>query len=88
MVKPYKDQKTIFCMVILAKFLDMIYVNVYVLRHMKDLAWFIDKQLQVISYIMLFKMVIPLRNKLILLYVSKNQVLEMLCLKYHVYKTS
>ena len=87
-MKPYKDQKTILCMVILTKFLDMIYVNVHVLRHMKELAWFIDKQLQVISYIMLFKMVIPLRNKLIFLYVSKNQALQMLCLKHHVYETS
>ena len=32
-------------------------------RHLKEeLAWAIDKQLQVISNIMLFKTVIPLRN--------------------------
>ena len=32
----------------------MAYVNVYILRHIKEeLAWAIDKWLQVISYIML-----------------------------------
>ena len=39
------------------------YVNVCVLRHLKEeLAWGIDKQLWVVSNKMLFKTVIPLRN--------------------------
>ena len=39
------------------------YVNVHVSKCLKEeLAWAIDKQLCVISNIMLFKTVIPLRN--------------------------
>ena len=42
---------------------DVAYMGVHILRHLKEeLAWAIDKQLQVISNIMLFKTVIPLRN--------------------------
>ena len=38
-------------------------VGVHVLRQLKEeLAWATDEQLQVISNIMLFKTVIPLRN--------------------------
>ena len=38
-------------------------MNICVLRHLKEeLAWAIDKQLQVVSNTMLFKTVIPLRN--------------------------
>ena len=40
----------------------MAYVNVYILRHLKEkLAWAIDKWLQVISDTVLFKTVVPLR---------------------------
>ena len=41
----------------------MAYVGVHVSRRLKEeLAWATDKRLQVISNIMLFKTVIPLRN--------------------------
>ena len=41
----------------------MAYVGVHVSRRLKEeLAWATDKGLQVISDIMLFKTVIPLRN--------------------------
>ena len=41
----------------------MRYVNIHALRHWKEeLAWAIDKRLQVISNKMLFKTVILLRN--------------------------
>ena len=41
---------------------SVVIVNVCVLRHLKEeLARAIDKQFQVITYIMLFKIVIPLR---------------------------
>ena len=41
----------------------MAYVNVRVSKSLKEgLAWAKDKQLQVISNIMLVKIVIPLRN--------------------------
>ena len=40
------------------------YVNVHVSRHLKEeLAWVIDKRLWAISNKMLFKTVLPLRNK-------------------------
>ena len=43
--------------------LGVAYVNVCVLRHLKeDLAWAIDKWLQVINNKMLFKTVVPLRD--------------------------
>ena len=39
------------------------YVNVCILKSLKEeLAWAIDKQLQLISNKILFKVVIPLRN--------------------------
>ena len=39
------------------------YVGVHVSRRLKEeLAWATDKRLQVISNIMLFKTVVPLRN--------------------------
>ena len=42
----------------------MAYMNVHVSRHLKEeLAWAIDRQLQVISNKMLFKTVIPLKIK-------------------------
>ena len=41
----------------------MAYVGIHVSRQLKEeLAWATDKRLQVISNIMLFKTVIPLRN--------------------------
>ena len=41
---------------------DMAYVNVHVLRRLKEeLGWAIDKQLRLIIDKMLFKTVIPLR---------------------------
>ena len=39
----------------------VVYVKVHILRHLKEeLAWALDKQLQVISYTMLFKVIILL----------------------------
>ena len=47
----------------------MAYMNIHVSRHLKEeLAWAIDKWLQVISNKMLFKTVIPLRNFKTILY--------------------
>ena len=41
----------------------VVYVNIRILKLLKEeLAWGIDKQFWVISNIMLFKTVIPLRN--------------------------
>ena len=41
----------------------MVYVNIHILRNLKEeLAWAIDKWLQVISNVMLFKTAILLRN--------------------------
>ena len=43
--------------------MDVVCVGVHVSRRLKEeLAWATDKQLQVISNIMLFITVIPLRN--------------------------
>ena len=44
------------------KKVGVVYMNVHVSRHLKqELAWAIDKWLQVISNAMLFKTVLPLR---------------------------
>ena len=40
------------------------YMNIHISRHLQEeLAWAIDRWLQVISKIMLFKTVIPLKAK-------------------------
>ena len=41
---------------------SVVFVNVCVLRRLKELAWVIDKRLWAISNKMLFKTVLPLRN--------------------------
>ena len=43
--------------------MGMVYMGVHVLRHLKEeLAWATDKWLHIISTIVLFKTVIPVRN--------------------------
>ena len=44
--------------------LGVVYMGIHISRCLKgELAWAVHKQLQVISDVMLFKTVIPLRNK-------------------------